>query len=118
MGNAWVFPLICQSTGKCNKTHHVGRTWEIGTHSFPILQVPFSHWIPILWYTSLHGKYKGFPINFPWHEKMQQNSSSGENLGNWYLYFSHSRGAFFLLDSYPMVLFITWEMYGFSNQFQ
>ena len=31
--------------------------------------------------------------------------------------FSYSTGAFFPLDSHPMVLFITWEMYGFSNQF-
>ena len=65
MGNAWVFPSISHSTGKCNKTHCMRRTWEIGTHTFPIKWVLFSRSIPILWYTSLHGKYVGFPINFP-----------------------------------------------------
>ena len=60
---------------------------------------------------------QGFPINFPKLEKIQQNSSYGKDLGNCYLYFSHSMGAFFPLDSHPMILFITWEMYGFFNQF-
>ena len=27
--------------GKCNKTHVMGRTWEIGTHTFPIAWVFF-----------------------------------------------------------------------------
>ena len=65
MGNAWVSPLILHSTGKCNKTHRMGRTWEIGPHTFPILWEHFFHQIPILWYTSSRGKYMCFPINFP-----------------------------------------------------
>ena len=47
MGNAWVFPSISHSTGKCNKTHHMERTWEIGTHIFPVvLWLLFSYSIP------------------------------------------------------------------------
>ena len=48
---------------------------------------------------------------------MQQNPLYEQDLENWYSYFSHSMGAFFSLDSHPMVLFIKWEMHGFSNQF-
>ena len=61
MGNAWVFPSTCHSTGKCNKTHPMGKTWEIGNHTFPIAWVLFSHPIPILSYTSSYGKCMGFP---------------------------------------------------------
>ena len=31
------FPIISHSTGKCSKTHHMRRTWKIGTHFFPIV---------------------------------------------------------------------------------
>ena len=62
MGNAWVFSSISHSMGKCNKTHRMGKTWEIGIHTFPIVWALFSHPIPILWYTSLHGKCMGFHI--------------------------------------------------------
>ena len=48
---------------------------------------------------------------------MQQNPLYGENLGNWYLYFSDSMGTFFPSNSYPMVYFIIWEMHGFPHQF-
>ena len=48
---------------------------------------------------------------------MQQNPSYGVNLGNWYSYFSQSMGAFFPLDSHPMIYFIIWEMHGFPHQF-
>ena len=34
MRNAWVCPSTSHSMGKSNKTHPVGRTWEIGTHTF------------------------------------------------------------------------------------
>ena len=114
MGNAWVFPSISHSTGKCNKTHRMERTWEIGNLIFPIVWVFFSYSIIILQHTSLHGKYMGFPISFPQHEKMQQNPLYVEDLAS---YLSHSMGAFFPLDSHTMILFITWEMYGFFNQF-
>ena len=117
MGNAWVFPSISHNTGKCNKTHCMGKTWEIGNHTFPIVWVLFSHPIPILWYTSSYGKCMGFPINFPQHEKIQQNPSYGEGLGNWYSYFSHSMGAFLQPDSHPVTYFITWEMLRFPHKF-
>ena len=48
---------------------------------------------------------------------MQKKPSYGENLGNWYPYFSHSTGVFFPLDWHPMEYFIIWEMHGFSHQF-
>ena len=108
------FPIVRENA---TKTIVWGKTWEIGNHTFPIVWVLFSHPIPILWYTSSYGKCIGFPTNFPQYGKMQQNPLYGEDLGNWYSYFSHSMGAFLPLDSYPMVLFITWETYGFSNQF-
>ena len=47
-GNAWVFPSISHSTGKCNKTHRMGKTWEVGNHTFPIVWVLFPHPILIL----------------------------------------------------------------------
>ena len=62
---------------------------------FPIAQELFFHEIPILWYTSPHGKCIGFLINFPQHRKMQQNPTNGESLGNWYPYLFHSVSAFF-----------------------
>ena len=68
--------------GKCNKTHSMGKVWEIGTHTFPIVWVLFSHLIPSLWYTTAYEKCMGFPINFPQYGKMQQNSLHGESLGN------------------------------------
>ena len=55
MGNAWVFPSISHSMGKCNKPHRIVRTWEIGNHTFPIVRALFSYFILILWYTSLMG---------------------------------------------------------------
>ena len=48
---------------------------------------------------------------------MQQNPLYGENLGNWYSYFSYSMGTFFPSNSCPMVYFIIWEMHGFPHQF-
>ena len=48
---------------------------------------------------------------------MQQNPWYGKSLGNWYSYFSHSMGAFFPLDSHPMVCFIIWEMHRFPHKF-
>ena len=37
--------------GKSYKTHHMWRIWEMGTHTFPMVWVLFSHNIHILWYT-------------------------------------------------------------------
>ena len=59
----------------------------------------------------------GFPINVPQYGKMQQNPWYGKSLRNWYSYFSHSMGAFFPLDSHPIIYFIIWEIHGFPHQF-
>ena len=94
MVNAWVSSLISHSTGKYNKIHCIWRNWEIGTHTFPMVWALFSHRIPVLWYTSSYGKWMGFHINFSKQWKTHQNPSHGEKLGNCYLSFSHSMGAF------------------------
>ena len=117
IGNAWIFSSISHSKRNCNKTHGMGKVWEIDTHTFPIAWVLFSIEIPILCYNSSYGKCMGFPISFSNYGKMQQNPSYGENLGSWYPYFSHSMGAFYPLDFHPMVYFIIWEMHMFSHQF-
>ena len=75
IGNAWVFPSISHSMGKCNKTHRMGRTWEIGNHTFPIVWMLFSHPIPILWYISSLREMHGFSYQFPQYGKMQQTHS-------------------------------------------
>ena len=43
MGNAWVSPSISHSTGKCKKTHRMGRTCEIGAPTFLIVWTLFFH---------------------------------------------------------------------------
>ena len=43
MGNAFVSPPIFHRTGKWNKTHRMGWTWENGTHTFPMTWVLFCH---------------------------------------------------------------------------
>ena len=51
------------------------------------------------------------------HEKILQNPSYVENLGNWYSHFYHRTGAIFPLDSHPMVYFIICEIHRFPHQF-
>ena len=43
MENARVSPSISQTTGKGNKTHGIGKVWEIDTHTFPLVWMQFSH---------------------------------------------------------------------------
>ena len=50
----------------------------------------FSYLILILCYTTSHWKCIDLTINLPYYEKMQQNPSNGESLGNWYTYFSNN----------------------------
>ena len=87
----------------------------------------FSHYIPILWYTSSNGKCMGVLISFPKYGKKQENPSNWkslenyfsrksyknpsyvEKLGTWYSQFSHS--------SHSMVYFIICKMRGFLHQF-
>ena len=64
MENARGFPSISHSIGKCSKTHRVGRTWKIGTHTFPKERAVLYHQIPILWYALSHGTCMAFSINF------------------------------------------------------
>ena len=78
MGNTRVFPLISHGTKKCNKTHRLGKTWEIGTYTFPIVGVLFSRQIRILWYSSLHGKCMGFLINSNSMRKFSKNHQMGK----------------------------------------
>ena len=104
-------PSISHSTGKCNKTHRLGRIWEIVTHTFPIVWVLFpldshsmvyfitwemyvsSHQFPIAWEKTAKPIEWGKPGKLvPW--KILQNPLYGENLENWYSYFYHSIGAF------------------------
>ena len=92
------------------------RTWETGNYTFPMIWLLFSDQIPLLWYTSLHGKCMGFLVNFPQHGKMQQNPLNVKILGNQFPLFPQYR-CFFPLDSQPVVYFIVWEMHGFSHQF-
>ena len=54
MGNAWVFPSISHSTGKCNKAHCMRRNGKLLLIPFPIVWVLFPCLIPITWYTSSH----------------------------------------------------------------
>ena len=75
-----------------------------------------SHQFPIAW------EKAGKPIK--WEKpgklvprKILQNQSYGEKLGLWYSYLSHSMGAFFPLDSHPMVYFLIGEIHGFLHQF-
>ena len=77
----------------------------------------FFYPIAILWYTSSYLKCMGCPINLPLHEKMMQNSSSRESLGNGYPFFPLVWALFFLLDSHAMVYFIICEIHGFPNPF-
>ena len=64
MWNPWVSQSIFHSMGKYSKIHRVGRAWEIGTHTFLIAYLLCLYQISILWYTSLHGKFMSFFINF------------------------------------------------------
>ena len=163
MGNALAFQSISHRTGKRIKTHVMGKTWEIATHTFPILWVFFflSNSNPTVYFIiwEMHGFPHQFPIarenatkhiigrnweistntfpivwvlfpiqfpacvsiNFPYHEKMQKKpivrKPHGENLGNWYSYFSHNMVTFFSLESHPKVNFITGGVHVFSHHF-
>ena len=79
MGNSWVSTSISRSTGKCNKTYHIGRTWEFVTHTFPIVWANFSNLFPKLYYTSLHGKCMGFQTISHSTEKRNKTHRMGEH---------------------------------------
>ena len=78
----------------------------------------FSHWFPITWEkTAKTIEWGKFGKLVPCNILNIKIPLYVENLGNWYSYFSHSVGAFFPLDSYFMVYFIIYEIYGFPLQF-
>ena len=66
--------------------------WEIDTHTFPIIWVLF-------------------PIRFPSYGILHYMKNAGVSQSISLL------GAFFPLDSHPMVCFIIWKMHGFPHQF-
>ena len=76
----------------------------------------FSHQFPIAW------EKAGKPIKWEKPEKLVprkilQNPSYVENLGIWYSYLCHSIGAFFPIDSNPIVYLLICEIHGFPHQF-
>ena len=77
MENAWVFPSISHSMGKCNKTHLRGESGKL-VIILSYSMGTFSHLIPILSYTSWV-----FPSIPHSTGKCNKNPSYGENLGNW-----------------------------------
>ena len=50
MWNEWVFPWISQSMSKCNKTHPMGETWHMDTHTYPKVWLILYHQISPLFY--------------------------------------------------------------------
>ena len=59
----------------------------------------------------------GFPHKFSTVRENATKPMVWGKSGKLILYFSHSVGAFFPLDSHPMVYFIIWQMHGFPHQF-
>ena len=56
---------ISHSSGKCNKTHHMGWTWKIGTYTFPVPQYGWFFPIRFPSFGILHQMGNGFPHQFP-----------------------------------------------------
>ena len=112
--------------------------WERPGKLVPMV-FPWNRWLfpldfhPVVYFSiwKMHGFSHQFPKawekagkSIKWEktgklvpDKILQNPSYLENLGNWYSYFSKSKGAFFPLDSHPMVHFRICEIHGFSHQF-
>ena len=105
----------------------MGKAWEIDSHTFSI---KFFFSIRFSSCGSSCGKCMGFLISSPQHGKKQENPSNRKSLENWFTrksYKTHcmwrtrefgthtlpiSMGAFFPLDSHPMVYFIICEIHG------
>ena len=134
MGNAWVYPSISHSTGKCNKTHCMGRTWEIGTHTLPIWygcffsldshsMVYFITWEMDVFSHHLAVMGKGSQIHRmgkAWEIGSREYPTKSIVLGKpgkLALILFAQYGFFLPFDCHPMVYFITCEMHGFSHQF-
>ena len=118
-----------------SKTHQLGKTWDIGSHTFSIKWVlffplnshpvvyfiiwemhEFSHQFSIVWEnTGKPNEWKKPEKLVP--RKILQNPLYVEDLINWYSHLSHSMGAFFPLDSHPMVYIIICETHCFLHQF-
>ena len=124
MGNAWIFPSFSHRTGKCNKTHGMGKVSEIDMHTFLIVYPSYGilHHKRNAWvFSSIShsmGEKTGKPIE--WEKpgklvpgKIIQNPSYVDNLGT----FSHSIGDFLPLDSHHVLYFIICEIHGLPHQF-
>ena len=70
----------------------------------------------IHWIRKALGFVPGKSLGIWFRENPTKPIVCGE-LENLYSYFSHSMGAFFPLDSHPVVYFIICEMHGFPRQF-
>ena len=117
-GNCTCFLIDLPYHGKSSKIPRKAKAWEIGFHTFfHSMSVFFTIRFPSC--GILHHMKNAWASPSISHSTGKSNNTHRmrENLGNWYSYFSHSMGAFFPLDSHPMVYFITWEMHGFLHQF-
>ena len=117
----------------------MGKTWEIGSHTFSIklkdfpikfLSCGILHQMRNAWVFSsnFHSMGKGrktHQMEKAWEigpGKILQSPSYVENLGNWYSYLSQSMDTFFPLDSQSipldvMVYFIIGEIHGVALKF-
>ena len=116
-GKCMCFLIDFQYHEKGSKTPRTGKAWEIGSHTFPIVWKLSTIRFPSC--GILHHMRNGSVSPSISHSTWKSNKiyRMGENLENWWSHFSHNMGAFFPLDSHPMLYFITWEMYGFPHQF-
>ena len=110
------FPSVSRGTRKCNKTHLVRRFWEIGTRTFPMVCVLFSHPVIILWYTSSQEMH-GFSYQFLIAWKDAAKPTLWGRPGIKIPIFSQSKATFLLSYSHRMVFYTTLKIHRFSHQF-
>ena len=125
------FPINFPHTmGKCNKTHRMGRDWEIDYHSMGFFFPLDFHFMVYFIIWEMHGFSHQFLITWEKTAKPIELEKSGKLVpsniiqnhciivcgepGKLVFILSPLYGCFFPLDSHPMVYFITWEMDGFS----
>ena len=99
--------------GKCNKTHHSWRTWEIGTHTFLMVWALFLIRFPC--YGILHHVGNAWVSPSIYH--ILGKCSKTQRIGRAWEIDTNNFTKVWVPDFPPRVYFITWEMYGFSHQF-
>ena len=123
--------LISHSIRKMSKTHRMGKAWEISSHIFSIKWVFFfsirfpscgilhhlgNAWIFSASFHSMGKERKTYQMRKAWEIGSRENPTKpivcGEP-GKLVLIL----GAFFPLESHPMVYFIIREIYRFPHQF-